>query len=120
MDDIDYVVLSDISEVNPPTDLHGLDDNAIVSFIPMADVSESGEWINQQARPFKDVKNGYTCFQEDDILFAKITPCMENGKGAHAANLLNSIGFGTTEFAIFVQAPAEQIMEQALLHGLEL
>ena len=100
MDDIDYVALSDISEVNPPTDRHGLDDNTMVSFIPMADVSESGEWINQQARPFKDVRNGYTCFQEDDILFAKITPCMENGKGAHAANLLNGIGFGTTEFHI--------------------
>ncbi len=100
MGDIDHVVLSDISEVNPPTDLHGLDDNAMVSFIPMADVSESGEWTNQQARPLKNVRNGYTSFQEDDILFAKITPCMENGKGAHATDLLNGIGFGTTEFHI--------------------
>jgi len=100
MDDIDYVVLSDISEINPPTDMHGLDDNTFVSFIPMADVSESGEWINQQARVLKDVRNGYTYFQEGDILFAKITPCMENGKGAHAVNLLNGIGFGTTEFHV--------------------
>jgi type I restriction enzyme S subunit len=100
MDDIEYIVLSDSSEVNPPTDLHGLDGNTTVSFIPMADVSESGEWINQQARPLKDVRNGYTCFQEGDILFAKITPCMENGKGAHAVNLLNGIGFGTTEFHV--------------------
>jgi len=100
MDDIKYVVLSDISEINPPTDLHGLNGNTTVSFIPMADVSESGEWINQQARPLKDVRNGYTCFQEDDILFAKITPCMENGKGVHAAKLVNRIGFGTTEFHI--------------------
>ena len=100
MDDIDYVVLSNISEINPPTDMHRLDDNTFVSFIPMADVSESGEWINQQARPLKDVRNGYTYFQEGDILFAKITPCMENGKGAHAVNLLNGIGFGTTEFHV--------------------
>ena len=100
MDDIDYVVLSDISEINPPTDMHRLDDNTFVSFIPMADVSESGEWINQQARVLKDVRNGYTYFQEGDILFAKITPCMENGKGAHAVNLLNGIGFGTTEFHV--------------------
>lgn len=100
MDDIDYVVLSDISEINPPTDMHRLDDNTFVSFIPMADVSESGEWINQQARLLKDVRNGYTYFQEGDILFAKITPCMENGKGAHAVNLLNGIGFGTTEFHV--------------------
>ena len=105
MDDIEYVVLSDISEVNPPTDLRGLDGNTTVSFIPMADVSESGEWINQQARLLKDVRNGYTCFQEDDILFAKITPCMENGKGAHAAKLLNRIGFGTTEFHILRAKP---------------
>ena len=100
MDDIDYVVLSDISEINPPTDMHRLDDNTFVSFIPMADVSESGEWINQQTRLLKDVRNRYTYFQEGDILFAKITPCMENGKGAHAVNLLNGIGFGTTEFHV--------------------
>jgi len=65
MCNFEYTPLSDISEVNPPTVLHGLDGNTIVSFIPMADVSESGEWINQQARPFKDGKNGYTCFNTD-------------------------------------------------------
>ena len=100
MRNFEYSPLSDISKVNPPTVFHGLESNTMVSFIPMADVSESGEWINQQARPLKDVRNGYTCFKENDILFAKITPCMENGKGAHAANLLNGVGFGTTEFHI--------------------
>ena len=100
MNNVKYIPLSDISQINPQTDLRGIDDSADVSFIPMADVSESGVWINHQTRSVKDIRNGYTCFQENDILFAKITPCMENGKGAHAVNLLNGVGFGTTEFHV--------------------
>ena len=34
------------------------------------------------------------------MLFAKITPCMENGKGAIATGLYNGIGFGSTEFHV--------------------
>ena len=39
-------------------------------------------------------------FREVDVLFAKITPCMENGKAAIARGLKNRIGFGTTEFHV--------------------
>lgn len=49
---------------------------------------------------YGEVKKGYTVFQDGDILFAKITPCMENGKGALAPNLINGIGFGSTEFHV--------------------
>lgn len=43
---------------------------------------------------------GYTNFQEGDLLWAKITPCMENGKSAVAKNLLNGYGFGSTEYHV--------------------
>ena len=46
------------------------------------------------------MRKGYTYFRNGDVLFAKITPCMENGKGAIAKNLKNGIGFGTTEFHV--------------------
>lgn len=46
------------------------------------------------------VRHGYTAFAEGDVLFAKITPCMENGKGCHATGLRNGIGFGSTEFHV--------------------
>jgi type I restriction enzyme, S subunit len=46
------------------------------------------------------VKKGYTPFQREDVLFAKITPCMENGKMAVVPELHNGIGFGSTEFHV--------------------
>jgi type I restriction enzyme S subunit len=53
-----------------------------------------------QTRPFSEVKKGYTPFKEGDVLFAKITPCMENGKIAVAPALANGLGFGSTEFHV--------------------
>ena len=100
------IPFSDVVQVNPKTELCGLDDTTNVSCIPMSDVSESGQWVIRQTRSFKDVRNGYTCFKENDILFAKITPCMENGKGGHAIGLVHGIGFGTTEFHV-LRAGAE-------------
>ena len=52
----------------------------------MAAVDErQGKISDIQTRPFGDVKRGYTYFEENDVLFAKITPCMENGKAAIAS-----------------------------------
>ncbi|MDO4837034.1 MAG: restriction endonuclease subunit S [Clostridia bacterium] len=71
-----------------------------VSFIPMPAVSEKGNIDATQIKTYDEVKNGFTYFAEDDVLFAKITPCMENGKGAVAKGLYNGIGFGSTEFHV--------------------
>ena len=57
--------------------------------------------------PFEQVRKGYTFFREGDVLFAKITPCMQNGKHAIAEGLLDGVGFGTTEF--HVVRPSDQI-----------
>jgi len=67
----------------------------------MAAVNEvSGVVRDKQQRPFLQVKKGYTSFRDGDVLFAKITPCMENGKAAVASDLLNGVGFGSTEFHV--------------------
>ncbi|MBT9491995.1 MAG: restriction endonuclease subunit S [Paucibacter sp.] len=66
----------------------------------MSDVTESGEWKGHQERALGDVRNGFTAFLDDDVLVAKITPCFENGKGAHVTGLVNGIGFGSTEFHV--------------------
>jgi type I restriction enzyme S subunit len=96
----DRVAIAELAEVNPKVDLRKLREDTPVSFIPMSDVTESGRWVNQQERLFGDVRFGYTPFTEGDVLFAKITPCMENGKGAHAMGLRNGVGFGSTEFHV--------------------
>ena len=71
-----------------------------VSFVPMSAVSEDGDMEVSETRKYEDVKTGFTYFADNDILFAKITPCMENGKGAIARKLINGIGFGSTEFHV--------------------
>ncbi|MGH9343639.1 MAG: hypothetical protein ACRD19_07760 [Terriglobia bacterium] len=100
MGDDTEIPFSELVEVNPHVDLRGLHDEAQVSFIPMSDVSDSGRWLGRQERCLADVRVGYTSFAEGDLLFAKITPCMENGKGALASSLVNGIGFGSTEFHV--------------------
>lgn len=93
-------VLSSVCHVNPRRDKIILGDDEKVSFIPMSSVSEDGMIINPEIRNYFEVKKGFTYFKEHDVLFAKITPCMENGKGAIAEGLKNNIGFGSTEFHI--------------------
>ena len=90
--------LTDICEINPKTE--ALDDNTLVSFVAMPDVSEDGRINVGIHRTYSEVKKGFTSFKEGDVLFAKITPCMENGKGALATGLKNGIGFGSTEFHV--------------------
>lgn len=92
--------ITDLVDLNPGTAVAGIPEDALVSFIPMADVTEGGEWVNHQTRRLSEVRRGYTAFREADVLFAKITPCMENGKGCHALGLANGLGFGTTEFHV--------------------
>lgn len=96
------VVLSDICKINPKKlDTKNLPDDLEVSFFPMPALSEIyGEITAPQIRTLKEVRTGFTNFSEGDIVFAKITPCMENGKSAVIGKLVNDIGFGTTEFFV--------------------
>ena len=84
-----------------------LHDELEVSFVPMMAVGGNGHINVSEIKKLADVKNGFTYFSEGDVLFAKITPCMENGKGAIASNLCNGIGFGSTEFHVI--RPIENI-----------
>ena len=63
-------------------------------------IGEKGEFEPEVSKPISEVYSGFTYFKDNDVLFAKITPCMENGKGAIAINLSNGIGFGSTEFHV--------------------
>lgn len=94
--------VGDICDVNPRLPRgHNIADDQIVSFVPMATVDEvSGTIQALHTRPFAEVKKGYTHFMNGDVLFAKITPCMENGKAAIASELVGGLGFGSTEFHV--------------------
>jgi len=96
-----WVRLGEVVEVNPNKIKIDIGENELVDFIPMKNVSESSpEIIEKNFEKFKDLQKGYTQFIKNDILFAKITPCMENGKTAIISDLKEKIGYGSTEFHI--------------------
>ena len=90
--------LGDVCIINPK--VPPIDDSMLVSFVPMQRVGEEGEFDPSELRTYADVKKGFTYFADADVLFAKITPCMENGKGAIACGMESGIGFGSTEFHV--------------------
>ena len=94
--------LGDVALVNPrrPRGL-SYPESLPTTFVPMPSVSgERGAITSSEIRDFLEVSRGYTYFEEEDVLFAKITPCMQNGKHAIARDLMNGFGFGSTEFHV--------------------
>ena len=91
-----------VCEVNPgkpPKD--ALAPEAQVTFVPMSAVDAAcGSITAPEQRCYAKVRTGFTSFREHDVLMAKITPCMENGKAAVARGLVNGLGFGSTEFHV--------------------
>ena len=92
--------LEDFVEINPTTSREGLHDSTSVSFVPMPAVEEKTNNVIYEVKQYKKVKTGFTIFQKDDLLWAKITPCMQNGKSFIASNMPTQIGFGSTEFHV--------------------
>ena len=79
-----------------------LSDTDLVEFMPMTNIDEElGKIKEFNLVPLKDVSNGYTKFRNGDVIFAKITPCMENGNVALVSKLRHDVGFGSTEFMVF-------------------
>lgn len=93
------VRITDLAEINPPLTVR-VQNDAEVAFIPMSAVKEGGGIKLLEQAKYSEVSTGFTKFQDRDVLFAKITPCMENGKGALVENLPNKVGCGSTEFHV--------------------
>ena len=90
-----------IAEINPKLTIENLMEDEEVTFLPMRCVEElTGQVDASLTRRLSEVRRGYTAFASGDLLFAKITPCMENGKVTIAPDLKNGMGFGSTEFHV--------------------
>ncbi len=86
---------SDFIDINPTVKLKSGDD---YSFIEMKDLIDG----NKFCTPKQERKlTGGSRFIEKDTLFARITPCLENGKICQVKELRNKEGFGSTEFLVF-------------------
>ena len=88
-------------EINPRVDISGLPMDTSVGFIPMDAVADNAmnEYVAVSVA-LEEVSKGYTRFINGDVLWAKITPCMQNGKVCVVNGLPNGMGFGSTEFHV--------------------
>jgi type I restriction enzyme S subunit len=83
----------------------------MTSFVPMEAVSDvHGEVERYESKTFAKLKKGYTYFEDGDVIFAKITPCMQNGKHAIVQGLTDGFGFGSTEFHVI--RPLDGVMPE--------
>ncbi len=98
------VKLREVTKLNPKIEeKNSVKDDLEIQFVPMKLVDEVIDNIHlTEIRKFSEVqKKSYTYFAEGDVIFAKVTPCMENGKIAIAKGLKNGIGYGSSEFHVF-------------------
>lgn len=94
--------LSEVVAVNPK---HKDLEDQVAGFVPMALApTDFNGTLNYEERQWDKIKKGYTHFATGDVIFAKVTPCFENGKAAIVKELPNDIGAGSTEF--YVLRPA--------------
>lgn len=109
--------LGDVSVINPRRPVLKRPSDAPTAFVPMSAVDESNGTIREYAlRRYEEISKGYTYFEEGDILFAKITPCMQNGKHAIIHDIPGGFGFGSTEFHVI--RSSDRVDANYLLHFL--
>ncbi|KGI21797.1 restriction endonuclease subunit S [Hoylesella timonensis S9-PR14] len=90
--------VSSLFQINPKV---VADDNTSAAFIPMEAISAGyGSEFRYYEKKWGEIKSGYTAFADNDIAFAKITPCFQNRKSAIFEGLPNGIGAGTTELKV--------------------
>ena len=112
----DNVKLSKVAYINLGGAYKGKSPDTPISFVPMEVVDETFSEIITMGETTIAQSSGFTKFREGDLLWAKITPCMQNGKSAIARNLINGLGCGSTEF--FVMRPKDDRLAIEYLHVL--
>lgn len=117
--------------VNPSNKKSISNESLKINFLPMEKVSEDGWFDLESLAPYSSISKGYTYFENDDVLVAKITPCFENGKSALVKDLKYGFGFGSTEFHVIrfkeqiipefvyylIKSYAFRTIGQAFMHG---
>lgn len=105
------VLLSKLMDINPQTSFSSLNKDDDISFVPMECISDIyGELKEHNKIKISQVK-GFTKFQSGDLIWARITPCMQNGKSAIMEELHNGFGCGSTEFHVLRKSSSEILTE---------
>lgn len=106
--------LSEVAFINPTTSFDKFEKSSLISFIPMESVDEIDGIVKSYFTKQVMESKGFTRFKENDLIWAKITPCMQNGKSAVVKNLLQGVGCGSTEF--FIIRPKDNRVTPEYLH----
>ncbi len=106
--------LGDLAEINPKCDCA---DDTEAGFVPLQRLGVTYRSRHTfEARPWGEIKTGYTHFRDGDVLLARITPSFENGKAGIAKGLPNGIGAGSTEYFVLRAFPGGVLPEYLLAH----
>ena len=92
--------LTDLAFINPTTTFSNIQQQEDITFIPMEAINQNLGIIDVEYTKKIEETKGYTKFKENDLIWAKITPCMQNGKSAIVRNTINGYACGSTEFFI--------------------
>ena len=104
--------IGDLVEMNPK---NYVDDDLMTGFVPLQLLGKRfRDRHSYQARPWREIKKGYTHFANGDVLLARITPSFENGKAGIVRDLPNGIGAGSTEYFVCRPIPEVLISEYLL------
>ena len=114
----DNVKLSSCAWINPNTSFKDKDAETPISFIPMEVIDECYSEVASMSEKTIGESSGFTRFHDGDLLWAKITPCMQNGKSVVVRGLTNGLGCGSTEFFVIRPRTSQLSIDylQALLH----
>lgn len=96
-----YWRLKDVAYLSPSFSSIKPEEFDECTLLPMEKVSDDGTYDTELLQPFIDISSGLNLIEAGDVIIAKITPCMENGKGAFISSLPTSYAFGSTEFHVF-------------------
>ena len=96
----DTIRFGNFVEINPRVKL---EKGREYPYIEMADINPGNAFVFPQEE--RVYKGGGSRFQSGDVLFARITPCLENGKIVQFKHISNQQCFGSTEFFIFRGKP---------------
>ena len=109
----EWVRIGDVVQLNPR---NSVDDDLDTSFVPMKYIEEGYSNRHEtELKKWKDIKSGFTHFQEGDVVIAKINPCFQNRKSAIMKNLINHVGAGTTELYV-LRAYSNYVLNKFLLY----
>lgn len=109
-----WVRLGDVCQINPRNKVE--DENIDATFLSMTAINDGySNGYNPLVKSWNEIRSGFTHFADDDVIFAKITPCFQNRKSAVVKGLTNGIGAGTTELYV-LRSYGKYINEKYLLY----